>query len=70
MPAAADQGEDDEADPVEGGVYSEVARQAPADPGEHAVVPAALQPLDRGTFDCVIRSCPRVAERGARGNPE
>ena len=69
-PGAADQRQDDEADPVEGGVDSEVARQAPADPGEHAVVPAPLEPLDRGSFDCVFAHASRVAEPGMAGNPE
>ena len=31
----------------------EVAREAPADAGEHAIRAAALQALDRGSFDCV-----------------
>ena len=67
---AADQREDDEADTVERGVDSEVARQAPADTGEHAVVPAAFQPPDRWFFDCVFAHASRVAERSETGNPE
>jgi hypothetical protein len=43
---AAQEGEDDEADAEDCGVDLEVASQAPADAGKHAVRPAALQPPD------------------------
>ena len=42
----AEEGEDDEADAVEGGVDFEVLGKAPADPGDHAIRTAALQAPD------------------------
>ena len=53
---AAEQGQHDEADAEERGVDLEVARQSPANAGQHAVGAAALQPLDRGSFDVCVRS--------------
>src|SRR5262249_60826888 len=44
----------DEADAIERGVDLEVARQAPADAGQHTVVAAPLEPLDRRSLDSVF----------------
>src|SRR6185295_16427178 len=68
---AAEQRENDEADAVERGMYLEVVRQAPADAGEHAIRAAALQPLDRGSLDCLfIHHASRIARTRPRGYPE
>jgi hypothetical protein len=50
---AAEQGEDDEADAVEGGMDVEVTGEAAADAGDHAVGAAALEALRRSVLECV-----------------
>ena len=62
---AAEQREYDEADPIEGGAEVEVAREAPADPREHAVGAAPLEPLHR-RFGCDVLG---HAESFACGRP-
>ena len=49
----AEQREHDEAHPIERGAEVEVAREAPADPREHAVGAAPLEPLHR-RFGCDV----------------
>ena len=53
---AAQEGEDDEADAKDRGVDLEVASQAPANAGEHAIRPAALQPPDLRDLRLCVRS--------------
>jgi hypothetical protein len=67
---AADQRQDDEADPVERGMDVEIARQAPAHPGEHAVRPAPLEALRRRLLDCRLVHVARIARPGADGHPD
>jgi hypothetical protein len=69
-PGTPDQGENDEPDAVEGGVDAEVAREAPADPREHAVGTAALEALEGRLLGTVFTHAARVADRPYRGNPE
>ena len=62
MIPAAEQGEDDEADPEDGGVDLEVASQGPADAGKHAIRAAALQRSD-------LRDMCRVFGHGFQDGP-
>ena len=64
----AQEGEDDEADAEDGGVDLEVASQAPADAGKHAIRAAALQPPDLRDMCCVFAHESRMAPR-VRGRP-
>ena len=66
----AQEGEDDEADAKDGGVDLEVASQAPADAGEHAIRPAALQPPDLRDLSCMFAHGARMALRVPQGHPE
>ena len=67
---AAEQGEDDEADAEDGGVDLEVASQAPADAGKHAIGAAALQAADLGDMCCVFAHGFRMASRVRGDHPE
>ena len=59
----AQEGEDDEADAEDRGVDLEVASQAPADAGKHAIRAAALQPPDLWDMCCVCVHGFRMASR-------
>ena len=61
----AEEGEDDEADAEDGGVDLEVASQAPADAGKHAIRAAALQRPDLRDMCCVFGHGSRMASRVA-----
>jgi len=66
----AQEGEDDEADAEDSGVDLELASQAPADAGKHAIRPAALQPSDLGDVCRVFAHESRMASRAAPNHPE
>ena len=69
-PGSAEQRQHDEADAIERGVDLEVAGQAPAYTGKHAIRAAALEPLDRRSLDCVFAHAVRIAEPRRDGYPE
>ena len=66
----AQEGEDDEADAEDCGVDLEVASQAPADAGKHAIRPAALQPADLGDMCRVFAHESRMAPVARGDHPE
>ena len=66
----AQEGEDDEADAEDRGVDLEVASQAPADAGKHAIGAAALQPADLRDMCCVFAHESRMAPRARGDHPE
>ena len=68
---AAQEGEDDEADAEDGGVDLEVACEAAADAGNHAVRATALQAADLGDLGDIGGVCVHVSRMtaGARRRP-